>query len=102
MLFQGDTDGPLIIERNLGIGDDGRRKKGMCHPALRTANPAYPQPYRPVVLLNQALIVPMNAETGGMATGTGETVQLERIDHRIIEGLRKLIAITEKDGYHNK
>ena len=74
MFFHGDADAPLVIQRDLGIGNDGGRKKGMGHPALRTADPAYPQPYRPAVLLDIALIVAMNTETGRMTTGPGETV----------------------------
>ncbi|MGN0359272.1 MAG: hypothetical protein ACI4EM_00875 [Hominisplanchenecus sp.] len=36
-----------------------------------------------------------------MGTGTGQLVKLEVINNRIIKGLRNLIAIPDKNGYHS-
>jgi hypothetical protein len=42
----------------------------------------------------------MDRQTGGMRTGTGQLVKLKVKNNRIIKGLRNLIAIPDKNGYH--
>ena len=43
----------------------------------------------------------MDRQTGGMRTGTGQLVKLKVKNNRIIKGLRNLIAIPDKNGYHS-
>lgn len=47
------------------------------------------------------MIVAMDGHTGRMAAGTRELMKLNTINDRIIKGLRNMIAILDKNGYHN-
>ena len=50
--------------------------------------------------LNRPPVVSMNWQTGRMGTGTGQLVKRKVKNNRIIERLRNLIAIFDKNGYH--
>ena len=43
----------------------------------------------------------MYGEAGRVATGTGQLMKWEVRNNRIIKGLRNLIAIPDKNGYHS-
>ena len=101
VFFQVETDLLVIMERDLRIGNDGSRKNGMCALALRTPDPAYPEAESSGRNLYIPIIVTVNGKTGRMATGTGQLMKLEHINNRIIKGLRNLIAILSKNGYHS-
>lgn len=46
-------------------------------------------------------IVTMDGHTGRMTTGTGYLMKLNTINDRIIKGLRNMVAILGKNGYHS-
>ena len=48
-----------------------------------------------------SLVVTMDRQTGRMRAGTGQLVKLNFINNRIIKGLRNLVAISDKNGYHS-
>lgn len=72
----------------------------MSAPAFRASDPAYPEPYGPGRKFYIPFVVTVNGKTGRMATGTGQLMELELINNRIIKGLRNLVAILSKNGYH--
>lgn len=47
------------------------------------------------------MIVAMDGHTGRMTAGTRDLMKLNTINDRIIKGLRNMIAILDKNGYHN-
>ena len=67
---------------------------GASHPADTEPESSGRQLYGPPV-------VTMNRQTGRMRTGTGQLVKLKVKNNRIIKGLRNLIAIPDKNGYHS-
>ena len=69
--------------------------------AFGTPDPADPKPYISGRELNSPSVVTMYGKTGGMTTGTGQLVKLDLINNRIIKGLRNMIAILSKNGYHS-
>ena len=73
----------------------------MGSPALGAFHPADTEPENSGRQLYGPLIVTMDRQTGRMGTGTGQLVKLEIINNRIVKGLRNLIAIPDKNGYHS-
>lgn len=73
----------------------------MGSPAFGAFDPTDPEPERPSGQFDGSLIVTMNRQTGRMRAGTGQLVKLNFINNRIIKGLRNLIAILGKNGYHS-
>ena len=93
---------PLLVgKRDLRIGDHRRQKKRMGSSAFRTSHPADPEPEGPSGQFDGSLVVTMYRQTGRMRTGTGQLVKWKIINNRIIKGLRNLIAIPDKNGYHS-
>ena len=100
-LFVVVTDPLLVGKRNLGVRNHGRQEDRMGSPALGTLYPADPEPDRTWGKLYGAPVVTMYRETGRVAAGTGQLMELKVINNRIIKGLRNLIAIPDKNGYHS-
>ena len=73
----------------------------MGGPALRAFHPADAESEGSGGQLNRPPVVSMNRQTGRMGTGTGQLVKLKVKNNRIIKGLRNLIAIWKKNGYHS-
>lgn len=73
----------------------------MSTPTLGTLDPAYPKPDGPGRKLYIPFVVTVNGKTGRMAAGTGQLMERQLINNRIIKGLRNLIAILSKNGYHS-
>ena len=73
----------------------------MGSPAFGTFYPADSEPDCPRGQLYGALVVAMDRQAGRMRTGTGQPVKRKVKNNRIIKGLRNLIAIWDKNGYHS-
>lgn len=69
--------------------------------AFRAPDPADPEPDISGGKFNRPSVVSMYGKAGGMPTGTGQLVELDLINNRIIKGLRNMIAILSKNGYHS-
>ena len=67
---------------------------GASHPADTEPESSGRQLYGPPV-------VTMDRQTGRMRTGTGKLMKLKIMNNRIVKGLRNLIAIRDKNGYHS-
>ena len=100
-LFVVVTDPLLVRKRDLGVGDYGRQKDRMGSPAFRTLYPADSEPERSGREFHSSPVVSMYGEAGSMAAGTGQMMKGKVINNRIIKGLRNLIAISDKNGYHS-
>ena len=68
--------------------------------AFGASPPADPEPESSGRQLYGPPVVTMDRQTGRMRTGTGQLVKLKIINNRIVKGLRNLIAIPDKNGYH--
>lgn len=68
--------------------------------AFRTFHPENAKQVRAAAGVDRAIVVPMDSQAAGMSTGTSHLVPLKITGNRIIEALRKLIAIINKDRYH--
>lgn len=73
----------------------------MGSPAFRTLYTADPKPEEPRGEFYSTPVVTMYGEAGRVSTGTGQLMKLKVINNRIIKGLRNLIAILNKNGYHS-
>ena len=73
----------------------------MGSPALGAFHPADPEPDGTRGKLYCPLVVTMDRQTGRMRTGTGKLLKLKVMNNRIVKGLRNLIAIWDKNGYHS-
>ena len=67
----------LVGEGNLGIRNQGRRKKRVCCPAFGTLYPADPEPDGSGRKFYTAFVVAKDGQTGRMRTGTGQLMELE-------------------------
>ena len=67
---------------------------GASHPADTEPESSGRQLYGPPV-------VTMDRQTGRMRAGTDQLVKLKIMNNRIVKGLRNLIAIWDKNGYHS-
>lgn len=72
----------------------------MGSPALGTLYPADSEPERSGREFHSPPVVAMYGEAGSVAAGTGQLMELKIKNNRIIKGLRNLIAIPDKNGYH--
>ena len=68
--------------------------------AFRASHPADTEPKSSGRKLYVPPVVTMDRQTGRMRTGTGQLMKLKVKNNRIIKGLRNLIAISDKNGYH--
>ena len=69
--------------------------------AFRASYPADTEPESSGRQLYGPPVVTMDRQTGRMRTGTGQLVKWKIINNRIVKGLRNLIAIWDKNGYHS-
>ena len=69
--------------------------------AFRAFHPADTEPESSGRQLYGPSVVTMDRQTGRMRAGTGQLVKRKIINNRIIKGLRNLIAIPDKNGYHS-
>ena len=69
--------------------------------AFRASYPADTEPESSGRQLYGPPVVAMDRQTGRMRTGTGQLVKLKVKNNRIVKGLRNLIAIWDKNGYHS-
>ena len=99
-IFKTQTDHLVVSEEHLGIGNQGRQQYCMCTSAFRTPDPADPETDISGRKFNSPFVVTMYRKAGGMPAGTGQLMELDLIDNRIIKRLRYLIAILSKNGYH--
>lgn len=74
--FTANRDGRLDIQRDLGIGDDGGKKDGMCAITAFAEHPGNTQGDGPVRKLNLPGIAAIPDQIPGMATGTGKEGQV--------------------------
>lgn len=100
-IFKRQTDRLLVSEEHLGIGDHGRQQYCMCTPAFRTSDPADPKADISGREFNSPSVVTMYGKASRMPAGTGQLMELDLINNRIIKGLRNMIAILSKNGYHS-
>ena len=73
----------------------------MGSPAFRTLYPADSEPERSGREFHSPPVVAVYGEAGSVAAGTGQLMEWKVINNRIIKGLRNLIAIPDKNGYHS-
>ena len=73
----------------------------MGSPAFRTLYPADSEPERSGREFHSPPVATMYGEAGSVAAGTGQLMKGKVINNRIIKGLRNLIAIPDKNGYHS-
>lgn len=93
---------PLLVgKRDLRVRNHGSQEDRMGSPAFWTLYPADPEPDRAWGKFYSAPVVTMYREAGSVAAGTGQLMELKVINNRIIKGLRNLIAIPDKNGYHS-
>lgn len=69
--------------------------------AFRASDPADPKPDSSGRKLYIPFVVTVNGKAGTMAAGACQLMELKLINNRIIKGLRNLIAILSKNGYHS-
>ena len=69
--------------------------------AFGASHPADPEPDSSGGQFDSSLVVTMDRKTGRMRAGTGQLVKRKIINNRIVKGLRNLIAIPDKNGYHS-
>ena len=69
--------------------------------AFRASYPADTEPESSGRQLYGPPVVTMDRQTGRMRTGTGQLMKLKIMNNRIVKGLRNLIAIWDKNGYHS-
>lgn len=86
----------LVRKGDLGIGDNKGRKQGMSLATGGTFHTADRERNRVKALLKLAQIITMDRKTSGMATGTGELVELKGGDEGVIGILRYGIAKINK------
>lgn len=100
-IFKAQADHLLVGEKHLRIGDQGRQQYCMCTAAFGTPDPADPEAGISGRKFNSPSVVTMYGKAGGMPTGTGQLMELYLINNKIIKGLRNMIAILSKNGYHS-
>lgn len=91
----------LVGKRYLRVGDQRRQKKRMGSSAFGAFHTADTKAKSPGGQLYSSPVVTMDRKTGRMRAGTGQLVKLNIRNNRIIKGLRNLIAIPDKNGYHS-
>lgn len=99
--FKVTADFLLVGKRYLRIGNHRRQKKRMGSSAFGAFDPADTEPDSPGGQFYGPPVITMDRQTGRMRAGTGQLVKLKIINNRIIKGLRNLIAIPDKNGYHS-
>ena len=92
----------LNVQRDLGIGDDGRKKKCMSMTTCCAIDTDQCQCDHIILQLDVSFIVTMTDQASGMPTGTRDKVQIERIYRFIIKILRNKVVIFCFDCYHRK
>ena len=73
----------------------------MSPAALRTFDPADSQGKDRIRKEDRTAIVGMERKAGRMPAGAFQPVHLEGMNDRIVIILRKLIVITDRNGYHS-
>lgn len=101
MLFKCDTDQLLIMGPYLRIRYDGRKKQCMSPAAFGTSDATDAKTEGAFRKLYASVIVTMDGHACRMATSTGYLMKLNTINDRIIKGLRNMVAILGKNGYHS-
>lgn len=92
-VLKAQTDPLLIDKEHLGIGDQGRQQDRMRVSAFGTSDPTDPEADISGRKFNSPSVVTMYGKAGGMPTGTGQLMELDLINNRIIKRLRNMIAI---------
>lgn len=83
----------LVGKGNLGIRNDGGRKKGMGMSALAAYHPADVEDTKRAILSEGTVIVTVHRQAGAVpAAWAGELVELEGMDDIIIKILRDRVA----------
>lgn len=100
-IFITPCNGNLDRERDLGIRDDLREQDGMGMAAGVTEDPGDPEYEDRIPLPELAGIATVPDEAAGMAAGTGNQIQIERINGIIVKFLRNRVAIFCLNGYHS-
>ena len=92
----------LNVQRDLGIGDDGRKKKCVSMTTCCAIDTDNDQCHHMVLELDVPFIRTITDETSGASTGAREELQIERIYRFIIKILRNRVAVFCFDCYHRK
>lgn len=83
--FRSTDDIGLVLDGNLGIRHNERRKNCMCFTTAFTSDTADTEFQFTGRGFEKAFIITMNMQTAGMPTGTGELVKLQISDKIIIK-----------------
>ena len=91
----------LYPEGDLGVRNDRGQEECVGSSADRTLYPTDQDFDFAIVGTDPAGIISVFCKAPRMTTGTDEPVELEGLNHPIIEILRKLIVIFDKNRYHS-
>ncbi len=78
-------DKPLVFQRKLLIGDNGREEDGMGCAAFRTSQALDPEDKGAVSRVYLSFVIAMDIQAGGTAAGAGEAVELQAVYNGIIK-----------------
>ena len=92
----------LNVQRDLGIGDDGRKKKCVSMTTCCAIDTDQGQCDHIILQLDVSFIVTITDQASGMPTGTRNKVKIKRIYRFIIKILRNRVAVFCIDCYHRK
>lgn len=70
-------------------------------PATGTADAANVKGKEPVRRFEMTGVVTMDGQAAGMTAGAGQTVELERLNKRIIKIWSNRVVFIDEKGYHN-
>lgn len=75
----------LLKSGDAGIRDNGRKQQGMGAPTLAAYDPADVKVQKRVPMFDRTVIVTMDCQTAGVATGTDKLMELEIVNGFIIK-----------------
>lgn len=100
-LFIAFSNSSLYRKRDLGIRDNGRKKKRMGMPAGRAENTCNAKKDDLVSHPDFTEVRAIPDQRSSMSTGTGDLVKVKGVNDLIIKFLRNGVAEIGFNGYHN-
>ena len=90
----------LVMEQDLGVGDNAGRDEGMGNQALRTKHTLNGKPDQNRFKFNNTFVMAITDEASFLPTGTFDHVELELLYGMVVKILRKIIAVFKDNCYH--
>lgn len=100
-LFIAAGNGSVDRKRDLGIRDNGRKKKRVGMPTGIAENPCNTDKDDLVGHPDSAGVSTVPDQGTGVSAGAGDLVKIKRINNFIIKNLRNRVAEIRFNGYHN-